>query len=200
MPRQFESPPPRLALSPRDFSRFRIPASPTRGHPGLLHRAQQRRLQAACRDAKGGTDQAGCFCSKARHRGSRAEEKRPMGMRATIFPTERDRTRPGKNHRAIHFATQLGWLKRIATRTQRKRSGAILDRVRKRCNGGRKIPMSLDMTRSGEFTGIRNLLQSSAREFRPVHTLAEPPALYGHAPDSSEKRAWPRLRRPPRWR
>lgn len=51
----------------------------------------------------------------------------PRGC-ATIFPTERIEL--DLKNQGNQFATQLGWLKHIATRTQ-QRSGAILDRVRK---------------------------------------------------------------------
>jgi hypothetical protein len=57
-----------------------------------------------------------------------AQRKSGPGGCATIFPT--DRIELDLKNQGNRFATQLGWLKHIAIRTQ-QRSGAILDRARK---------------------------------------------------------------------
>ena len=77
------------------------------------------------RDAKGRI--GGLFLFESSALSFAQRKSGPWGC-ATIFPTERIEL--DLKNQGNPFATQLGWLKRIATRTQ-QRSGAILDRVRK---------------------------------------------------------------------
>ena len=77
------------------------------------------------RDAKGRI--GGLFLFESSALSFAQRKSGPWGC-ATIFPTERIEL--DLKNQGNPFASQLGWLKRIATRT-RQRSGAILDRASK---------------------------------------------------------------------
>jgi hypothetical protein len=86
------------------------------------------------RDAKGRI--GGLFLFESSALSFAQRKSGPWGC-AAIFPTERIEL--DLKNQGNPFATQLGWLKRIATRTQ-QRSGAILDRARKALQRRREDP------------------------------------------------------------
>ena len=127
------SPPPRPPLpSPRDFSRS-IPASSNEAIPAFFIGRNNDGFWVA-RDAKGRI--GGLFLFESSALSFAQRKSGPWGC-AAIFPTERIEL--DLKNQGNPFATQLGWLKRIATRTQ-QRSGAILDRARKALQRRREDP------------------------------------------------------------